>query len=119
MGTLRQAMRRLVFPRGAVCGWTEPPFSGFRGPLLCIADPAAQPPEARVTLSGRLQRVPTCELLYGPFNCEFKWRADNWRAPAGGSLHGSGPLVYIPLCLYAGAGACSVHGCAVVAATGL
>jgi hypothetical protein len=28
-------------------------------------------------LDGRLLRVLTCELQYGPFNCDFALRADN------------------------------------------
>ena len=81
MGTLLwQAMARLIFPRDAVCGWTEPPFAAFEGPPRCVADPHAQPPKAGRTLAGRWFRVPTCELRYGPFNCNFVWKADNWCA---------------------------------------
>ena len=75
-----QAMRRLVFSRSAVCGWTEPPFAGFEGPARCVADPAAMPPAPRGTMAGRLHRIPTSELRYGPFNADFVWGADNWCA---------------------------------------
>lgn len=75
---LWQAMARLIFPRGAVCGWTEPPFAAFEGPPRCVADPDTQPPGAGRTLAGRWFRVPTCELRYGPFNCNFVWKVDNW-----------------------------------------
>jgi hypothetical protein len=73
-------MRRLVFAREAVCGWTEPPFARFEGPPRCVADPAAPPAARGETGRGRLHRAPTCELRYGPFNCNFLWRADNWCA---------------------------------------
>ncbi len=91
-------MRRLVFAREAVCGWTEPPFARFEGPPRCVADPAAPPAARGETGRGRLHRVPTCELRYGPFNCNFVWRADNWCAgraraapPAGLSAVHAGP----------------------------
>jgi hypothetical protein len=29
------------------------------------------------TLSGQMYRMTTCEITYGPLNCDFVFRADN------------------------------------------
>jgi hypothetical protein len=64
-----------------VCGWSEPKLASFRPPPACEAvcgpkEGCARRTEQK-TLDGTLLRVLTCELQYGPLNCDFKWRADN------------------------------------------
>jgi len=87
-----EPMSALVFPRRggeAPCGWAEPPLKGFRGPPLCDAECSARDgcygdgdnedsgvKRAR-TLRGRLLRVLSCELQYGPLNCDFAWKSGN------------------------------------------
>lgn len=64
-----------------VCGWSEPPLATFRGAPHCdaVCGPRSGCAErgAEKALDGRLLRVLTCELQYGPLNCDFKWKADN------------------------------------------
>ena len=71
------------FARGGdnVCGWIEPRLAGFRPAPHCDAtcgpkSGCAERVDVRA-LDGRLLRVLTCELQYGPFNCDFALRADN------------------------------------------
>ena len=85
-----EAMSSLVFPRkgeNAPCGWAEPALAGFRGAPLCDAECSArdgcddgggegQDRRAR-TLQGRILRVLSCELQYGPLNCDLTWKQDN------------------------------------------
>ena len=87
-----EAMGQLAFPRrgeAAPCGWAEPPLAGFRGAPQCDAECSARDGcdgegagagagagRAR-TLRGRILRVPSCELQYGPLNCDFAWRRGN------------------------------------------
>ena len=61
--------------RGAtrVCNWTEPDFALWQGAPECKARPGIEGD----TLGGRLWRVITCELVYGPLNCNFIWSPTN------------------------------------------
>ena len=83
-------MSALVFPRRgaeAPCGWAEPPLRGFRGPPVCDAECSPRDGcddgdgdderTAAKTLRGRLLRVLSCELQYGPLNCDFAWKQGN------------------------------------------
>ncbi|EIE27018.1 hypothetical protein COCSUDRAFT_83577 [Coccomyxa subellipsoidea C-169] len=73
------AMAPLIFERnnGTVCNWQEPPLADFDGTPDCVADRRPLFPGDRHTLTGTLFRVTTCELLYGPLNCNFIWKSDN------------------------------------------
>lgn len=70
---------------GPVCQFLEPNLTTYVGQPACIAD--AYPPDAPrlvdggVTLSGQLFRQTTCEITYGPLNCDFVFRGDNECAP--------------------------------------
>ncbi|KAK9810746.1 hypothetical protein WJX73_004650 [Symbiochloris irregularis] len=73
------SMLPLIFSRntagpGGVCDWTEPGLQVWQGQPECRALPLPFPGE---TMSGRLYRIGSCEILYGPFNCDFLWRPDN------------------------------------------
>ena len=61
-----------------VCGWQEPDFRRFVEEPQCIA-PAQPPSFSRdlKTLNGTLLRMVSCELMYGPLNCDFVWKGDN------------------------------------------
>jgi hypothetical protein len=79
------AMAGFAFPRSGdagMCGWAEPPLAGFAGPPACDAACGARagcaPGEGRRCAGGgRIMRLVSCELQYGPLNCEFEWREDN------------------------------------------
>lgn len=74
--------RNLEFEPGAVdregrktiCGWTEPEFRTYVGDPDCLADGN---PFTGPTLGGTLFRVLTCDLYYGPMNCDFIWSDSN------------------------------------------
>lgn len=66
---------------GCVCAVQEPPLSDFDGTTDCVADRRPLFPGNRHTLTGTLFRVTTCELLYGPLNCDFVWKSDNLCVP--------------------------------------
>jgi len=78
-------MAGFAFPRtgdAALCGWAEPPLAGFSGPPACdaacaVRDGCAPGEVDRAAGSGRVMRLVSCELQYGPLNCEFEWREDN------------------------------------------
>ena len=72
-----EAMAPFVFPRGAqLCGWTEPSLNIISSPPACqLMTPPPQQPEHLFT--GSLVRVSTCELEYGPLNCDFIWEGGN------------------------------------------
>ena len=57
---------------GGLCDWTEPDLAIWQGQPECRALPLGGD-----TLAGRLYRISSCEILYGPFNCDFVWRPDN------------------------------------------
>ena len=62
---------------GTVCGWREPPLRHFVGEPVCSVEANGTYPNDGATLSGALYRVTTCELQYGPMNCDFIWGATN------------------------------------------
>ena len=84
-----EAMGSLVFPRrgeSAPCGWAEPALKGFRGVPQCDAECSArdgcsesggEQMQTAKTLSGRILRILSCELQYGPLNCDFVWKQGN------------------------------------------
>ncbi|KAK9810142.1 hypothetical protein WJX72_005510 [[Myrmecia] bisecta] len=72
------AMTSLIFSRGAAtCDWDEPSLASWVGEPDCIADPVDISHPAGDTMEGQLFRMVTCELQYGPFNCDFNWLATN------------------------------------------
>lgn len=68
-------MYPIVFPRGKkICNWFEPSLRQFQGP------PACNVKTKRGLLgffTGSIIRSPSCELQYGPLNCDFVWKSDN------------------------------------------
>jgi len=80
-----EGMAAFAFPRtgdAALCGWAEPPLRGFDGPPACdaacaVRDGCAPGETERAAGAGRIMRLVSCELQYGPLNCEFEWRGDN------------------------------------------
>ena len=70
-----EAMSSLIFPRGRdVCNWFEPSLKWIHGPPECTVhsrtgDVAFQ--------TGSLIRSPSCEIQYGPLNCDFVWKNKN------------------------------------------
>lgn len=62
---------------GSVCGWREPPLRHFVGEPICSVETNGTYPADGATLTGALYRVTTCELQYGPMNCDFVWGATN------------------------------------------
>lgn len=97
------AMAPLVFARGAVvCRWDEPALASIDGaPECAVAPPVAAAAAGSVgggsygdgafsaagqpaplgggceLFNGTLIRVSTCQLEYGPLNCDFVWRGSN------------------------------------------
>ncbi|KAL3139980.1 hypothetical protein ABBQ38_004267 [Trebouxia sp. C0009 RCD-2024] len=72
------AMNTVIFTKdGTVCGWREPPLRHFVGEPICSVETNGTFPADGATLSGELYRVTTCELQYGPMNCDFVWGATN------------------------------------------
>lgn len=71
-----KAMAPLIFPRGkAVCRWEEPSLNAVRGvPQCTLLDRKKQ---HKGIFNGELMRVSTCELEYGPLNCDFIWDQGN------------------------------------------
>lgn len=59
-----------------MCKWKEPPLDLFRPEPDCTVSTEAHPAPER-TLQGRLLRITSCELMYGPLNCDFAWRPYN------------------------------------------
>lgn len=57
---------------GGVCDWAEPSLEQWQGQPDCLTGPGSGP-----TLSGQFYRISSCEIMYGPFNCDFSWRPDN------------------------------------------
>ena len=60
-----------------ICGWREPPLRHFVGEPVCSVETNGTYPAHGETLQGALYRVTTCELQYGPMNCDFIWGATN------------------------------------------
>lgn len=72
------AMNTVIFTKdGTVCGWREPPLRHFVGAPVCSVETNGSYPGQGATLNGQLYRVTTCELQYGPMNCDFIWGASN------------------------------------------
>ena len=69
--------RCVVCRDGTVCGWREPPLEHFVGEPVCSVETNGTYPADGSTLNGQLYRVTTCELQYGPMNCDFIWGASN------------------------------------------
>mmetsp|Transcript_11458 Transcript_11458/g.34433 ORF Transcript_11458/g.34433 Transcript_11458/m.34433 type:complete len:647 (+) Transcript_11458:108-2048(+) len=75
-------MNPLIFLKaGPMCNFFEPNLTTYVAQPDCIAD--AYPPDTQklindgVTLSGQLYRQTTCEITYGPLNCDFVLKGDN------------------------------------------
>jgi hypothetical protein len=67
-----QDMAPLVFPRDTgICSWTEPSLQSVSGAPECVYNGVTE------LFTGSLVRVSTCELEYGPLNCEFIWKGGN------------------------------------------
>lgn len=71
-----KAMAPLIFPRGkTICRWEEPSLDVVQGvPQCSLLDKKNRHTEI---FNGELLRVSTCELEYGPLNCDFIWGRDN------------------------------------------
>lgn len=69
-------MAPLIFSRGhPVCNWTEPALIQLEVEPACQVRRTAA--AVQPMLSGRLLRTMTCELVYGPMNCDFIYRGIN------------------------------------------
>lgn len=69
-------MEPLIFPRGrAVCNWFEPSLKNIdtKGPECSIHTKKGR----RGFQTGSLLRTPSCEIQYGPLNCDFVWMGKN------------------------------------------
>lgn len=65
-------MAPFVFPRdSSICSWTEPSLQSFSAAPECVVNGSTE------LFTGSLVRVSTCELEYGPLNCEFVWKGGN------------------------------------------
>jgi hypothetical protein len=63
-------MEQLIFPRGrAVCDWSEPG--------LVDIDTSGCTASGHDFMMGSLLRTPSCEIQYGPMNCDFVWKNKN------------------------------------------
>lgn len=92
-------MKPLIFPRKGgdlLCNWSEAPLSSVAGVPECIVDdygsgrseggrgggdsslPSVITTPANGMFDGNLLRVATCELEYGPLNCDFVWKGSNY-----------------------------------------
>lgn len=60
-----------------MCGWSEPDFKLFEPEPDCLVNGN---PLTGKTLNGTLFRQLTCELFYGPMNCNFVWSNNNRQA---------------------------------------
>lgn len=72
----REEMESLIFPRGAaVCNWFEPSLQKIdtKGPECSIHTKMGP----RGFQTGSLIRTPSCEIQYGPLNCDFVWKNKN------------------------------------------
>ena len=65
---------------GSVCDWSEYPFEAWQGEPSCAVY-GDDYPDIPHTLEGTLLRESTCEIQYGPLNCDFVWRPDNRCSP--------------------------------------
>lgn len=69
-------MAPIIFPRGSqVCQWMEPSLRRVEAAPECVLK-WRQGTESEL-FTGSLVRVSTCELEYGPLNCDFVWRGGN------------------------------------------
>ncbi|EFN52069.1 hypothetical protein CHLNCDRAFT_139316 [Chlorella variabilis] len=70
-------MEPLIFGRGkALCGWNEPPLASVDGTPECLINQQGMI-EPQPLFDGMLTRVISCELQYGPMNCDFAYRGTN------------------------------------------
>ncbi|KAK9841564.1 hypothetical protein WJX74_007998 [Apatococcus lobatus] len=69
------AMAPIIFDRSQICGWVEPSLEQLLGEPTCAE--AGGYAHGGKTLSGQIFRTISCELYYGPFNCNFYWQSDN------------------------------------------
>lgn len=67
-----------------MCGWSEPNLDHVEGLPQCVVNAAGggrgeyDPPRPPAPLfDGTLFRVISCELEYGPLNCDFVFRGSN------------------------------------------
>jgi hypothetical protein len=71
-----QDMAPIVFPRDTgICSWTEPSLQSVSGAPECVLNTGGD--STAELFTGSLVRVSTCELEYGPLNCEFIWKGGN------------------------------------------
>jgi hypothetical protein len=72
----RQSMSSLIFPRGEqMCGWFEPGLRDMRiVPPKCYYQ---KQKDNKYFYQGSLIRTPSCEIQYGPLNCDFVWKSEN------------------------------------------
>ena len=69
-----RAVSPLIFRRGKhLCSWKEPPLTKVEGEPACRVDPWGIFLQPFSLYQGSLVRVNTCELQYGPLNCDFQW----------------------------------------------
>ncbi len=61
-----------VHRKGPICSWDEPKLPEFTGPTNCTVAPHRSRPGS-ATEDGTLIRIVSCELQYGPLNCDFAW----------------------------------------------
>lgn len=60
-----------------VCGWREPPLRSFVGAPVCSVETNGSYADDGATLAGHLYRITSCQLQYGPMNCDFIWGGTN------------------------------------------
>ena len=69
-------MAPIIFPRGSqVCQWVEPSLQSVAAAPECVLK--WQKGAVSELFKGSIVRVSTCELEYGPLNCEFVWKGGN------------------------------------------
>ena len=71
-----QSMNSLIFPRGEqMCDWFEPGLGQMRiVPPQCSYQ---KQKDNKFFYQGSLIRTPSCEIQYGPLNCDFVWKSEN------------------------------------------
>ncbi len=68
-------MYPIIFPRGkAVCDWFEPGLKSIDGPPSCTIHSRKGD---RGFNTGAITRTSSCEIQYGPLNCDFVWKFRN------------------------------------------
>lgn len=59
-----------------VCSWKEPPLANVEGEPACQVHSWGLFKSLKL-FSGTFVRVGTCQLQYGPLNCDFQWNQEN------------------------------------------